>query len=265
MIYVMDGELTQHFETGSFRYQKGDACLLNRRMLHNEGLETDCRLAFLNLQPDFVTSLYQAPSLLPGVSQCPRGAIYDFFHDNYYERIGSISEYMDFPCTLQQRSGQASAISIYLEKLIFELEHPSIGYTYRILATLLNLFEELETPDHYHCNRTKVNAHPEELILARMIQYLKEKNGRVSRDELEQILHYNGDYLNRISKKLSGMTLSHLSQKIAVDIACEALVNTDATVGAIIQNMGYTNRTHFYKIFEQQTGCSMKEYREKNR
>ena len=47
LVYVAEGELVQHFETGSFHYLKGDACFLNPNTRHCEGFESDCALFFV--------------------------------------------------------------------------------------------------------------------------------------------------------------------------------------------------------------------------
>jgi len=43
------------------------------------------------------------------------------------------------------------------------------------------------------------------------------------------------------------------------------LRETDLSINAILQQIGFANRTFFYKIFEEQNGISPKEYRNNER
>lgn len=261
LIYVLEGEFTQHFENAVFRYQQGDACLLNRNVRHCEGFESNCRIIFINMLPEFFESLYAANSIQPSIPQYTAGPIRTFITENQTKAVNLDPEYIDFAATLESHQDKDSIVAQLIYRILDEAAEAKTGYAFRIQAHLLELLAELENPKHYHMTRVRVNAKSEDFIFARLMRYMEECRGNVSREELKQILHYDGDYLNRIVKKQLGITLSKLGQTICMREAKRMLAETDLSISAIISDLGYTNRSHFYRIFTENTGMSPQQYR----
>lgn len=71
----------------------------------------------------------------------------------------------------------------------------------------------------------------------------------------------NPDYITRILKQSTGLTLSQTLQKIRMRYAATQLSLTTMPIKEIAQNCGYANLGHFYKVFNQLFGCSPKQYR----
>ena len=71
-------------------------------------------------------------------------------------------------------------------------------------------------------------------------RYLEERGGRASRRELGEILHYHGDYLNRLVKRQCGKTILQLGQEIRVQQAAQLLRETELPVSAIVEQLGCT-------------------------
>jgi AraC-like DNA-binding protein len=80
---------------------------------------------------------------------------------------------------------------------------------------------------------------------------MKSNHGRCTREELSAQLHYNGEYLNRIVKKYTGKTILEYGQTIYMEEARELLAGTDLSISAIIEELGFSNRSHFYRLFEK--------------
>lgn len=262
IIYVARGEMTQHLENGVFRYQPGDACFLNRNTHHYEGFETDCELFFINLTPDFVDRLLGRNDILPDMPQYQRGEIQRFLIQNNRQDAGLEREYLDFACTMEQRLDAAPPpASRLLDEIALEISCVQVGYAFRVQALLLRFFAELEDAGHYHLSHIRIDASSEAFVFARLLRYLQERHGRVSRKELGAVLHYNGDYLNRIAKRQCGKTLLQLGRRIAVEEACRMLAETDCSVACIIERLGWSNHTHFYRMFQAEKACSPLAYR----
>ena len=81
---------------------------------------------------------------------------------------------------------------------------------------------------------------------------------------MKKAMNYTRDYLNRVVKKRSGMTLVELGQQICLEEAADMLIHTDKGIGHIIQEAGYVNRTYFYRIFQEKYGMTPLEYRKHN-
>lgn len=262
IVYVLDGEFVQHLENGVFRYQAGDACFLNRNVAHREGYESDCTLVFLNLRQEFLEGLYAPCTLDSGRSQYRAGEIKRFIEENRHTDAGLRREYLDFAGTASlKQNGRPPAASLLLDRIAEELTIGETGYAFRIQALLLQFFGKLEDPESYHLSHIRIDSGSEEFILARLLRYLEEHRGRASRGELSRLLHYNGDYLNRIVKRQLGITISELGRRISMQEARRMLAETDMSISVIINGLGFVNRTHFYRMFAEQYGMTPLEYR----
>ncbi len=262
IVYVLDGEFVQHLENGVFRYQAGDTCFLNRNIAHREGYEGDCTLVFLNLQQEFFESLFAPVPLRTSGGQYRPGTIRRFIEENRGTGEGFRREYLDFAGTASlKQAGAPPAASKLLEEIAKELTLGHTGYAFRIQALLLRLFEELEDPASYHFSKIRVDSSSEEFILARLMGYMEEHKGRIGRRELSKLLHYNGDYLNRIVKKHLGLSISRLGRYICMQEAKRLLTETDMSVSQVIEELGFVNRTYFYRAFLEEVGTPVGEVR----
>ena len=88
--------------------------------------------------------------------------------------------------------------------------------------------------------------------------------GRCTREELSQKLHYTGEYINRIVKLHTGKTLSEYGQTLLLEEARRLLISTDKNISDIIYTLGLSNRSYFYRIFENAYGVTPLQYRKRN-
>ena len=102
----------------------------------------------------------------------------------------------------------------------------------------------------------------EDRLVARVTNYLRERSGRVSREELANALHYHPTYLNQLVKARTGKSILQLGQSLCIRRAQSLLQETDLTVAQVAQELGYHNRTYFYRIFQQETGLTPAQWRE---
>ncbi len=258
LVYVCAGELTQHLENGTFKYRRGEACFLNRDTAHYEGLETDCTLIFLNLAPPFAAALFGDTGILPGRAQHASPEICRFLTEDR----GPGGEYLDFFGTLAlQRADTPPPAQEIFGEIEAALTQKAPGFAFQVQAALLRLFAELENAAHYHLSRMRVDARAQDFILARLLRYMEERQGQVGRREAAELLHYDGNYINSIVRRQTGLTIGQLGRRFRLEAAQRLLRETDLPVAAIIRALGFQNRTHFYRLFAQHTGLTPLEYR----
>lgn len=261
LVYVLDGEMSHHLENGTIRYRKGEACFMNPNVVHCEGGETDCTLIFLYFKEDFMQSLFSRAQTGAYAPQYLPGPFFRFYEENSAADAGEDRAYLDFTCAHPDSGKQTAGL---LEAIAKEARTAATGYIFRIQALILQLFEVLEDPTVYHLSRIKVNSGSEEFIFTRLMRCLEKQKGRISRKELAAQLHYSSDYLNRIAKHQSGKTLLELQQGIILNEAKRLLTETDSSISSIVTALGFTNRTHFYRMFKENTGLLPNEYRKQN-
>lgn len=83
----------------------------------------------------------------------------------------------------------------------------------------------------------------------------------ISRSDLEELVHLNGDYINRIFKEATGYTLMEYIKYYRVCVAKKLLRETQASIAQICISIGYDHPAYFSKIFKMRTGMSPSEYR----
>ncbi|MGO4110828.1 response regulator transcription factor [Paenibacillus sp. YAF4_2] len=83
----------------------------------------------------------------------------------------------------------------------------------------------------------------------------------ISREDIAGHVYLNPDYLTRIFKRETGMSISDYLLQQRLHIAAELLVNTDLSVSAVATRIGYANFSHFSRIFKKYMGINPLEYR----
>lgn len=96
-------------------------------------------------------------------------------------------------------------------------------------------------------------------------QYIFENLDRdITRDDIANQVYLNPDYLNRIFKKETNMSITEYLQQKRFRVAGELLIKTDMPISNIAVKIGYTNFSHFAKMFKKYSGMNPMEYRQKN-
>ena len=88
LFYVIRGELQNKIDNVTYRYKKGDACLLNRNIFHADIPGPDCAVVFVDFLSDYIERVFSsekdfdifsrgkaADILAPGSDTLPRGLL----------------------------------------------------------------------------------------------------------------------------------------------------------------------------------------------
>lgn len=86
----------------------------------------------------------------------------------------------------------------------------------------------------------------------------------LSRNEIAEKVYLNPEYLSRLFRKHTGITLSEFITSERIRIAKDYLTNTRMPVSIIATKTGYANFSHFSKMFKKSTGLSPNEFRQAN-
>lgn len=85
----------------------------------------------------------------------------------------------------------------------------------------------------------------------------------VTRNDLAELVYLNPDYISRLFKKGTGISISSYLVGKRLDLAKGLLESTDLPVNAISHQVGYDNYSYFCRMFKENTGCTPNEYRKK--
>ncbi|WP_223110563.1 helix-turn-helix transcriptional regulator [Paenibacillus sinensis] len=83
-------------------------------------------------------------------------------------------------------------------------------------------------------------------------------------DEIESRLHSNFDYLNRIFKEQTGLTIFEYLTIFRINRAKEFLTNGSLRIHEIAALTGFANEYHFNRVFARLTGIPPGKYRKAN-
>ncbi|MDO4307126.1 MAG: helix-turn-helix domain-containing protein [Eubacteriales bacterium] len=92
--------------------------------------------------------------------------------------------------------------------------------------------------------------------------YIKNHLGDdISREEVAAQAFLNPDYLDRIFKKETGMSVSKYITHEKVNLAKFLLTTTDRSIADIALQVGFSNMSNFASMFKRMTGLNPNEYR----
>jgi two-component system, response regulator YesN len=84
-----------------------------------------------------------------------------------------------------------------------------------------------------------------------------------SRDDLGNYVYLNPDYLTRLFKKETGMTLISYCQNVRMKYAKDLLLKSNMSVSKVAAQVGYSNFSHFSRAFKEFTGINPTEFKNK--
>jgi len=94
-------------------------------------------------------------------------------------------------------------------------------------------------------------------------QYIQKHLGefRLTREEIANHVYLNPDYLTRVFKKQTGLSISDYLKLQRIEYAKKLLVETTLPVSEIALSAGYSNFSYFSTIFKKETKLNPMEYR----
>lgn len=83
----------------------------------------------------------------------------------------------------------------------------------------------------------------------------------LTRNDLAEIVYLNPDYLARLFKRETGVSLGSYVIQVRIAAAKHLLETTHMSVYTIANKTGYNNYSYFSKLFKQEVGLSPNEYK----
>ncbi len=83
----------------------------------------------------------------------------------------------------------------------------------------------------------------------------------ITRSTLSKVFFLNSDYLGRLFKKETGLSVSGYLQEVRIEEAKRLLSGTSVQINEIAARVGYDNFSYFSHIFREKTGLTPIEYR----
>ena len=138
------------------------------------------------------------------------------------------------------------------------------GSRYIIYGLLTRLLHSLGTTPEYLSHFYVEEEKGEAKILRMLNRYLENHFWQVEPESMERELHYSCNYLNKLVRKSTGLSFTEYCISRRLDYAAWLLINSEVSIGEIIDKCGYQNKTYFYRVFRNRFGQSPREYRKEH-
>lgn len=83
----------------------------------------------------------------------------------------------------------------------------------------------------------------------------------IMREDIAEALHLNEDYISRVFRKDTGITIPQYINSARIIRAKELLLATDLSVGDVAVAVGYTNFSYFSKVFKLYENCTPRDFK----
>lgn len=260
---IRDGSLYQRIEAERHLYPEGSCFLLNRNVMHNEEYDSSFCTVTLSISEEFLKDTIKEEILERGVSGEYWRADTDlrqFLNAELNSSDTGKKSYIDF--IPSENSSEAADV---FEEIAHSILDPGPGNVFLIKSLLCRLLYLLNRKDLYSTAPVELGTATEGKIFSEIVKAIEKNKGRIGRNELSEALHYSGNYLNRISKKYTGMNLTEYSNAVAMKFAANYLITTNLTINEIADKLSFSNKRYFYEAFEKIYGTTPRKYRIENR
>ncbi len=256
MMYVLEGEVDVRMENQLVHYSAGDACVINRSVSHLEQYVGAFHICYLQ----FSTKWAAAVAGMLKREQTGGELVSFFQEEDASEDRREIAEFR------RVESGfalmQDDSASMLVREMIREMENRYPGYEPMIQVLMLRLFCVLLYPALFETDIRHLQATGKDRLFEELKAYIEQTNGAVVRGELEEQLHYSADYLNRIVRRRTGMSLVTYAQNFRMQKALQLIETSDESIEAISRELGFPNKAWFYRLFKKTFQMTPVEYRQ---
>lgn len=263
IMYVLSGSVTNRIEDKIFTYEAGQCCIMNKNIYHCELFTSDYQAVFFSFRDDYIHSLLeesQNDEYSADAAEYSSNLLFQLLTDSLEETMKFDKTYLDcFP--LIPAADILERLSPIFNFIIKETLNQEAGASFFVKGAFSRLLSLMIDTALFSINCVHSDATGQEFLFNRISHIMKSSHGRCTREELVSQLHYSGEYLNRIVKKYTGKTLLSYGQSIYLEEAKDLLERTDKNISEIIETLGFSNRSHFYRLFEKQYGKSPLDYR----
>lgn len=259
IIYVIDGTFKQEIEGDTYILERGDCCILNSNTAHRESFSGQYKAIFLLVSREFLDELSQH------LDSSEKKNFYSELFEMYKREKKTIhfykKEFVNY--IVSSSTTNLHPIEQIIDSILLQISLNTEGSELIIKGLFLQFLSFLETKRNYNKQISSFESSNDELLFIKIIFLLEKSTSSITRENLSAILGYNSDYINRVLKKFCGLTFIQLKHMFFLSEIEHLLASTTIPISKIAEMYGFSNRTHFYKIFRKKNHMSPLDYRKK--
>lgn len=247
VVCVVNGSCENHFGSQVLLMEAGDICIVAPQTVHAiSAFSDDCII--YNLMVRGATFEQTFLNSLP-----KQGILFDFFSRAIY--ASGSETYIYF------KTGEDARILALIEEMADEFRCRNHYFDVLLNSLLTNFFIQLLRRHEKDVQVPNPSGHEAEKNIIFILRYLTEHCDTVTLNELSRFFNYSERQMARILKEYTGRNFTDLVQNIKLSKACELLKNPQTSIQEIIDTVGYSNSSHFYRLFKKQYQITPTEYR----
>ena len=137
-------------------------------------------------------------------------------------------------------------------------------YRSNMMNSILTMFFITLLRNHSHnAVVPKLEGGPPNRNITHILTYMQMNYKTVTIAELATVFNYSERHIARMLKESIGYSFTSILQSIKLNKAAELLLNLDLSIHDAAEICGFTNISHFYKIFCKRFDMTPQEYRKK--
>ena len=242
IVYIFSGSSLQIVDGREYQVSAGDLLFINLGSTHSFTCGKRFTYANLILKPEFIDSELQGTN-----------NAFALLELEDYKEIGSLVDRSNLLVHLNAEESRRFEALIGLALSEQYSENPGKNLMLRSVFNALLTFTFRKM-----CLPMKKNDHIGEELLS----YIRENCARrLSLNEIAADNHYSPAYFSRLFKNRTGQTFTEFVFSCRLDAAAKLLTTTDLSVGEICAEVGFSDRTKFFKLFDQRFGASPLQYK----
>ena len=247
MIYVLRGTCENIFTSHTISMRSGDICIVAPSIIHAlSAFSDDCVIYNFLIKSQTFEAVF--------LNSLPKyGTLHDFFSRALYSPGSQFYLYF--------KSGKDPQLVNLFKKILKEYQTQK-RYPSSMINALLEIFFICLLRNH---EKNMIVPNPagkkQEKNIIFILKYIELHYATLTLPELSAFFNYSERQLTRILKNYTGKTFSTLIQDIRLSRAAELLKQPTLPVTTVMEEIGYSNITHFYKIFEKRFHMTPAEYR----
>jgi len=251
---VLSGSVTVQIEDQTEKLYMGDIFISNPYVLHNEQYTENFQMLSLMITKKYLWEILNQDDdpLL--------------FKNRFVLQLFSSQKYSITFHPKEMNGKVPFEVASILMLALREMIERRLGSSHLLAGAFCRLFLLLDSSNYYTFMEHWLKSAKQKEVLFFDICYTLEKyHGKVTNSFLEEKFNYNSEYMNRIVKQNSGLTLTEYKRIFLLDEAARLLADTDMVIADICKEMGYANRSFFNKIFIKRYGVSPEQYRSQHK
>lgn len=249
LVYTVAGSGTHTVGEQTYRVGRGDLLFINYGETH--AIETEERTEFYNLlvKPEFLCeNLIDSGSV---------DDVFRLFFSDGREELPTVTA----RCVHLSGVDRAETEQL-IERMHREAQANAIGRQFVLNGYMRLVFAKLIRA----LQRGEPEPARKRLSQKAMAGYLDSHfTTPLTISSMAEALHYHPTYLGRAFRALYGMGIKDYLRLRRLEYAAGLLAEGEMTVSEVIATVGYSNRTQFYRDFEEKYGLSPAAYREREK